>query len=105
MTLSAATWNANYALDPKNATEWATVDPVTCASHPYVILLVTAAPNWLYVTLEAHNYGGGVYGPAITNTSTLTPELSSGNTVTVGANTASPPGRLYTPVYTFTASP
>jgi hypothetical protein len=105
MTLSAATWNAGYALDPKNATEWVTVDPVSCAAHPYVMLLVTSAPNRLYVTLEAHNYGGGVFGPGITNTSTLTPELSSGNTVTVGSNTTSPPSWSYTPVYSFAASP
>jgi hypothetical protein len=102
MTLSAATWNSNYALDPTNATEWAMVDPVTCASHPYVMLIAT---NWQYVTLEAHNYGGGIYGPAITRTSSQTPELSSGTTVRVGVNTASPPSWMYTPVYTFTASP
>jgi hypothetical protein len=105
MTISAASWNAGYALDPTNATEWATVDPVSCAAHPYVVLVVTKpATNLQYCTLEAPNYGNGVFGPAITSTSTLTPQLSSGNTVTVGYRTTSP-SIFYTAIYSFTAAP
>jgi hypothetical protein len=105
MTISAAAWNAGYALDPKNSSEWVTVDPVSCAAYPYVLLVVTNPANSRqFVTLQAPRYSASVFGPAITNTSTLTPQLSSGNTVTVGYTPTSV-AITYTPIYSITAAP
>lgn len=105
MTISAATWNAGYALDPKNASEWVTVDPVSCAAYPYVVLVVAKSATTVeYSTLQASRYSSSVFGPAITNTSTLTPQLSSGNKVTVGS-TSSASNLFYTSIYSITAAP
>jgi hypothetical protein len=103
MTLSAATWNSNYTADPTNITEWVTVDAATCYAFPYVVLVVTGAPTTnQYSILQAPRYSTSVFGPAITSTSTMTPQLSSGTAVTVGYKpTAS--SFYYAPVYTISA--
>lgn len=104
MIISSATWNAGYAVDPQNTTEWVTVDPVTCANYAYTVLVVKATVTSQYVTLQAPRYSASVYGPAITRASTLTPQLSSGNNVTVG-NTATSSSFTYTPIYSIVAAP
>ena len=85
MTLSAATWNLNYVSDPTNLSEWAVVDSTTCSGFPYVVLVVNGVPvTTQYSILQAPRYSASVFGPAITSPSTLTPQLSSGTTITVG---------------------
>lgn len=104
MTISAATWNAYYAADPTNLTEWAVVDATTCSAFPFVVLVITATPaTTQYSILLAPRYSATIFGPAITSNSTLTPQLSPGATVTVGYKPISN-SYYYAPIYSFTTN-
>jgi hypothetical protein len=99
MTLSASTWNTNYALDPNNATEWVTVDPVSCAAYSFVVLVVPSTSRRI---LEVSSSGTGFFWPAFTTSSSLTPQLSIGEVVKVGYETSFS-SLLYTSIYSITA--
>lgn len=97
MSLDSASWNAAYDKDPRNASEWAVVDPKTCAGIPYVKVVADGRA----LLFEAKMNGDGSFEPAKTYLYNYWKKFTSGIPIDIGRSETDT--FFYTRIYSITS--
>ena len=91
--ISAQDWNSQFAQDSQNSSEWVVVDGTSCQAYAIVKLLVPGSGSTFYRIFSAVRSPSNpaVFLSGVTKTSGRTPQLTAGQSITVGKSDAADP--------------